>query len=250
MSKGYIEVAEKKILIVGKQSYSSALDALGEISTDIDDFKDNASDYSLVMFTGGEDVHPSMYNDISPRNLCNSNLARDRKEMVIFHHALTHNIKMTGICRGCQFINVMSGGRLMHHIDHHEGGNHLMQTSRVEKPVLVNSYHHQMVIPPKYAYIIGWSKSRLSKEYIGRNDKKVEWPGPEIEAIWIPNTKCCGVQYHPEWMTKESSGYLFYWQMLYELLTDSEEVFTRKYSRGAINGEEQATLYSYNSSNS
>jgi GMP synthase-like glutamine amidotransferase len=207
-----------KILVVNDYgSYGRAIEGLGDIVTRKSVFFNNPQEFCLVMFTGGEDVDPSFYNETSPEGFCGSNKRRDIEEKEVFDFALEHGIRMTGICRGAQFINVMSGGRMMHHIKGH-GGYHGLASNRTEKIIEVTSTHHQMIIPPVGGIITAWSEDKRSDIYIGDKDEPVDYIGPEVEGVLIPSTKCCGVQYHPEYMPKDSDGYKFYYRMMYDFL--------------------------------
>jgi len=218
-----------KILIVNGMSYGRAVDGLGKISTE-EDFLENPKQFKLVLFTGGEDVSPSLYNDKSPKSYCGSNIYRDEHEMMIFEIALKNNIPMTGICRGSQFLNVMSGGRMLHHITNHGlMGKHTMSVNTTHKPIEVTSTHHQMSIVGDEGYIIGWSTEKRSVVYIGRMDEEEDYKGKETEAIYYPNTKVFAVQYHPEYMDKESEGYKWFYNGVKDLLELSEEEFKNKY---------------------
>ena len=97
-----------KCLVVHGFSYRDAL--IGNLfdtwTEDWPKFLDKPKDFGLVLFTGGEDVHPSLYNDTSPKRYCATNLSRDKIEQDIFKVALDNSIPMTGICRGSQFLNV------------------------------------------------------------------------------------------------------------------------------------------------
>jgi gamma-glutamyl-gamma-aminobutyrate hydrolase PuuD len=227
-----------KILVVSQMdNYGVALEGLGELTDDVLHFMDRPEEYKLVMFTGGEDVSPELYGETSPLGMCFTNRLRDKREAAIFAVALKHGIKMTGICRGTQFINVMSGGRMMHDIKGHGTGHntHRMETSKGEV-IDVNSFHHQMIIPPEDGYVIGWAKDRLSDRYIGDKDQPVEWNGPETEIVLIPRTLCCGVQWHPEWMLKNEDGYIYYNNLVERFMKKDIASFTAEYVKTAMVG--------------
>lgn len=198
-----------KFVLVLCESYSVALKNVKlKPTTDVGFFMDNPTLFDLVMFTGGEDVSPELYGDTSPKMLCGYNLDRDKREARIYQVALKYGIKMTGICRGIQFLNVMNGGKMMHHITNHAGTIHSMTTVWGET-VLVNSTHHQMCIPGPGGVVVGWSEP-ISSVYIGEGDEKVDYHGKEVEAIVYPGTNCAGVQYHPEMLLCESEGFKWY----------------------------------------
>jgi len=227
-------ISNKAVLVVGGSIYAKAIKGLfDEVTNNTTKFFQAPHRFSMVLFTGGEDVSPHLYGDESPDNLCHCSKERDKKETALFTHAVKNKIKMTGICRGAQFINVMSGGTLLHHMDGHEIKNHRFMSSRLafDKPINVNSLHHQMIIPPNDGYIIGWCPEKLSgNSYMGYHDKEVNWPGPEVEAMLIPRTLCCGVQYHPEMMEEDTTGYKFYRNLIRDMLTMETAEFTMTYT--------------------
>ena len=79
----------------------------------------NISDADIIMFTGGEDISPSLYNDkihgtthFSPR--------RDAFEVEMFNLAPKKALLIGG-CRGAQLLTALSGGRLIQHCINHSG---------------------------------------------------------------------------------------------------------------------------------
>jgi carbamoylphosphate synthase small subunit len=163
----------------------------------------------FVLFTGGEDVHPSFYGE-GVLNCTNSNIERDRREAVIYNECVERGIPMVGICRGGQFLNVMNNGKMWQNVDNH-CGNHgmievLPKTSK-KKPrtMLVTSTHHQMMIPDKTGQIIAVgiqgdgktiAKSWLSfgKEIACDDPKKMT----DVEVVYYSKTRSLCFQPHPE----------------------------------------------------
>jgi gamma-glutamyl-gamma-aminobutyrate hydrolase PuuD len=221
-----------KILVVNGDSYGKAVKGLGDLTNNIIEFFKNPDQFKLVLFTGGSDVSPEYYNDTSPDNLCHCNSSRDREEWTVGLHAIEHGIRIAGICRGFQFVNVLAGGRLMHHIDHHAGGMHLMDTC-FDETITVNSLHHQMVIPSRHSIVTGWSQTKLSiNGYMGRNDMPEKYTDKEVEAAVFPSIKGFGVQYHPEMMQKKTKGYEFFHGMVSYALSSTWEDFVWLHLRG------------------
>jgi gamma-glutamyl-gamma-aminobutyrate hydrolase PuuD len=219
-----------KILVVNGNYYANAIEGLGEFVFDIDEFFEKPEDFKLVMFTGGEDVSPSLYGHTSPNHVCGYNTARDAEEIPIFEKALKFGIPMTGICRGSQLLNVLSGGVMMHHITNHSlGGTHTMSVTNSTDIIEVTSTHHQMSVPSNQGFILGWSTAKRSTVYIGDKDEEVTYDGQEVEAIYYPHTKVFAVQYHPEYMNENSTGYKWYKQGVEDLLTLTEDEFKSKY---------------------
>jgi len=174
-------------------------------------------------------VNPHLYDDTSPQEMCSYSAGRDIYERAIFNVARKNDILMTGICRGSQFLNVMSGGRMMHHINRHAGRDHIMETATGDE-LVVNSYHHQMSIPPETARIVGWASPRKSDVYFGKDDELEKYDRKEVEAVIFPNTKAFGVQYHPEMMDDRTNGYKYFWHMVYDALNMQFDAFVDVYT--------------------
>lgn len=222
-----------KILILNpdNRAYPPLLRDFGEVTTNHAAFKLNPRDFKLIQFTGGEDVTPELYGDTSPDNFCSMpNKKRDEQEAEIFNIAMKFNIPMVGICRGIQFLNVMCGGKLIHHLDGHASSQHTVDTSSaVYSSFITNSLHHQMCIPPVDGSILAWTFSNKSSQYIGDRDEELDWQGPEIEAIFIPWNKVFGVQWHPEFMIESSRARLYYKILLSDFLKLKMCEFRKKY---------------------
>lgn len=195
-------MTDKRILILNDRkdvghAYAPFADDLGETDHSSISFTMNPNRYSLVVFTGGSDVSPSLYKDTSPKGACSCDIERDREEEKIFKLAHANNIAMFGICRGLQFLNVMLGGKLLHDLLNHGYGEHLVATSDSEN-FPTNSYHHQSCIPPIKSEILAWSMEKLSDRYIGDKDEIFNYQGPEVESLYFPRSRAAGVQWHPE----------------------------------------------------
>lgn len=216
-----------KILVPFSIGYGRAVEGLGELTNKIEDFMRRPHNFKLVLFTGGADVSPQMYGE-NESELCGCNAIRDAIETEIYTVAMMNGIKMAGICRGAQLLNVLTGGRMMHHINNHEGGFHYVTTS-IGETIVTNSMHHQMIVPGPDGHVVAWSKYRLSDCYIGKDDKKEKWEPVETEAIVVPSISACGVQWHPECMKKDSDGYKFFYSMVTDLLSTNANAFANKY---------------------
>lgn len=223
-----------KILIVNDQrdcgvSYGPFFTSFGDVVSKFEDFRRSPYKYRAVVFTGGSDVSPSLYRDDSPKGICRTNPKRDREEAEIFRIVAAAKVPMIGICRGMQFINVMTGGKLIHDVTGHSHGNHLVSARDCRAPFSVNSFHHQMCIPNQSTIILAWSTERLSKNYIGYNDEKFDYSGPEVEAIYCPTDRCLGVQWHPEAMPEDSKGRSWVRWLISDFLKCSEIGFENLY---------------------
>lgn len=156
-------------------------------------------DCDIVCFTGGADVHPSLYGEaILPRTY--SDFERDKRELAIYHRAFEAGIPMVGICRGAQFLNVMNGGKLWQDVNNHAVyGTHPAQDYMYNKAVAVTSTHHQMMIPNEKTAL---TLAVASLSTVKHNDKgriNIENNvNDDVEAVWYEDTKCLCFQPHPE----------------------------------------------------
>ena len=78
--------------------------------------KGSASGCDGIIFSGGEDIHPSHYGNpdyVAAYHLTDFNPERDRFELDLADEILDSGIPVLGICRGMQLINVHFGGTLV-----------------------------------------------------------------------------------------------------------------------------------------
>ena len=207
----------KKILVLNGRSYAAAVEGLGEIECDHEEFFKKPSDFGLILFTGGEDITPEWYGDKSPLRMCYNNIQRDKMELYVLSLARKHNVRCIGICRGVQFLNVLSDGKMYHDVNNHAGKHHNVITSSGEV-IRVNSLHHQMIIPAKDSYVIAWADERMSTRYYGEDDRLVDGPGKEPEAALFPEMESAGVQWHPELLPVLSRGRGWFYGLAEDLL--------------------------------
>lgn len=150
----------------------------------------------LIVFTGGEDVTPSLYGAQPHRTTFNS-VYRDQQEASIFEQALLYNIPMVGICRGGQFLNVMSGGSMYQDVGGHTTSHEITDLITGET-VLVSSTHHQMMKPSSMAVLVASSTLGNYREWWDGQVFAREQSEQDYEVVFYPNTKCLCFQPHPE----------------------------------------------------
>ena len=116
------------------------------------------------LFTGGQDVSPSLYGTEDATGTIVSSPERDKEETLLLQKALEADKPVLGICRGLQFINVFLGGTLWQDLPsqhpsgivHRQGKPYGVPTHQVSisgelqsllgKDILdVNTLHHQAV---------------------------------------------------------------------------------------------------------
>lgn len=156
-----------------------------------------------VLFTGGEDVDPTLFGQAAHPALGRVTPARDGWEIALARAARARGVPVLGVCRGIQVLNVAFGGTLVQDIPSlHPGAlAHAQLEPRAERthPVRieagsqlaavlgtqlhVNSMHHQAVaeLAPGFAATATASDATI---------EGMEWTADD----WW----CIAVQWHPE----------------------------------------------------
>ena len=220
----------KYCLVVNGRSYYCPFDHLGlELTSDTSLLVSDPDSVGLVVFTGGEDVSPHLYGH---KNVASYNSKdRDASEVAVFYNAYLNQIPMAGICRGAQFLCVMAGGHLVQDISNHGNNHYLRYVDRdgVEKtsPEKVTSTHHQMQYPwpigeDKFE-VLAWSSSAISNYYLYDGVRipttvALKELTMEPDVIFYKNINALVMQYHPEWMPRNSWGFKYAQNMVTEKL--------------------------------
>ena len=165
-----LSVSEKEEAKGKDSAYFQALVASGakpeevEIVSAADARRVRARDFDGILFSGGEDVDPALYDQKTKHESVHIDRARDTFEFALLDAAMNRRLPILGICRGIQMINVKFGGTLIQDIpsdmelDHRQQGNRadLTHTVTVTEPesalagvvagsCRVNSLHHQAI---------------------------------------------------------------------------------------------------------
>ena len=166
---------------------------------------DNLADADIVLFTGGEDVDPSLYGK-QRHHTTYSNIQRDLQEKEIFDQVKPNQLCL-GICRGSQFLCVMNKGILVQNVNNHATfGTHQIY-NRIGDVYEITSTHHQMQYPfllPEANYAVLYHAGNRADYYEGDG---VNYPpcDPEIVLYKTPGLpKCLAIQGHPEMMRHEA----------------------------------------------
>jgi len=160
-----------------------------------------------VVFWGGTDIHPDLYNhSVSRRSQAGQVPSmRDVFEWNAMKYCKMMGIPMIGVCRGAQMLCCAAGGYLVQHMTGHTSGNHAMITS---EGVVMNttSAHHQLMYPFNVNHeVLAQSTRQLSHTYLDGTDSEMDMEGkPEIEVCWFPDIKGLAIQGHPEWSRNDS----------------------------------------------
>jgi hypothetical protein len=159
------------------------------------------SDYDLVCFTGGSDVNPLYYGE-KPHPSTHFLPLRDAYEKDAYL-TIPAQLPKVGICRGGQFLNVMSGGKLWQDVDGH-CRTHELTDSRTNEKILVTSTHHQMMRPTGSAKIIATANESTYKESALGYD---EVGTPDYEILWYEELRTLCFQPHPEYELQSCLDY-------------------------------------------
>lgn len=157
------------------------------------------------LFTGGQDVSPSLYGTVDATGTIVSSPERDKEETLLLQKALEADKPILGICRGLQFINAFLGGALWQDLPsqhpsaivHRQGKPYGVPTHQVsisgelqsllDKDILeVNTLHHQAV-----------------KDLGSGLTPMAVAPDGLVEAVQMPDKRFVwAVQWHPEYLFK------------------------------------------------
>lgn len=178
---------------------------------------DITSKPDLLCFTGGEDVNPALYGE-NPIKETHFNIHRDEVDKKWYDRY--SDVPKVGICRGGQFLNVMSGGAMWQHVSNHGMSHDIINLLPIRKDwsqgdlILATSTHHQMMIagPGGDVIAIAMNKSQtegLASLYL--SGTKRDWPEYDTEVVFYTDTKSLCFQPHPEYYhgSKEQETYFF-----------------------------------------
>ncbi len=170
------------------------------------------SEADLVCFTGGADVSPELYGDAAHQCTCSAP-SRDVFEKEVFIMAQRLGLQCVGICRGAQFLNCMSGGRMYQHVEGHTSDHGItdLQTGEV---VYVSSTHHQMMMPSKNGYLVASSAIGGRREWFDGQVARSDVSDRDIEVVYYTHTNSLCFQPHPEFLSPEYEGMRLYFGRL------------------------------------
>lgn len=182
-------------------------------------------DTELLVFTGGADVSPFLYGE-RPLGCTSFDINRDTQDIYFWKNVPT-NLPKIGICRGAQFGNVMSGGKLWQDVNNHAGNTHIVRDLFSKnkqgqyKTYWVSSTHHQQAILSDQAFLLAaanLSDRRTGYRFYEKNSS--DWK--DVEAFYYPNTNFLGVQFHPEF-SKPAECSTYFWELADTWLTTKKE---------------------------
>lgn len=157
----------------------------------------------LICFTGGEDVTPSMYGAYQ-HSLTYNNPIRDAVEKNIFNRYI--DVPKVGICRGAQFLNVMSGGKMYQHVEGHTQDHYVFDVETTTE-ILCSSTHHQMMQAGRGAELVAYDARDKSfkREWFYNAEYRECVENAGIEVLFYRNTSSLCFQPHPEFVISYES---------------------------------------------
>lgn len=197
----------KKVFILNSNSeYNNLFKSLGfSLTTSL-------KEASLVCFTGGADVSPQLYG-AHEHALTHTHPARDVQEKLVFDNARELGIPMVGICRGAQFLNVMSGGAMYQHVTKHTRPHDIVDKFTGEC-VLVSSTHHQMMKPSEDGTLVAFSSLGGEREWYEGQVFHRDISAEDNEVVFYAKSKCLCFQPHPEFDEPEYASMREYFRSL------------------------------------
>lgn len=145
-------------------------------------------DDDVLILGGGNDVNPKLYNS-SPHYLTQMpNDRRDKRNYEQIGDALFSKKPIIGVCRGLQILNVYFGGTLHQHVEDTLTRPMIDVFYKTGHRFLARASHHQACkVVGGDGIIIGTS----SNPFV-------------FQAIYWPKENVLGVQWHPEYSSKDS----------------------------------------------
>jgi gamma-glutamyl-gamma-aminobutyrate hydrolase PuuD len=191
-------MSKNVIIIGGGPDYRKLFTALGFAITN------NVEEAQLAVFTGGADVTPSLYGDEQHWTTGNDP-RRDKYEMELAKQFKEAGVPMVGICRGGQFLNVFSGGRMYQNVERHCQSHSITDVLSGET-IYVSSTHHQMIMPSPEALVVATAALGGAREWFDGAVAKKDVSKEDIEVVFYEKTKALCFQPHPEFDRPEYEG--------------------------------------------
>lgn len=193
------------------------------VPKNLQDFVDQSDKIDLVIFGGGSDIHPDLYNHKNVASHVSATPSfRDVVEVASFKVCIQKKIPVLGICRGAQLACAMAGGFLVQHVVNHAGMNHNILDVITGKKHSITSAHHQMMVPGKVKHtLIAKMEEPISKIYMFDNaTSKVSHIDMEPEIVYFPTVNCLAVQGHPEFMACDHETVVYVRQLVNKYLLE------------------------------
>lgn len=154
-----------------------------------------------LILWGGNDIHPSIYEE-DPHKLAGPyDVGRDVSEIQAVTEAIAAGTPIIGVCRGAQLLCAINGGTLWQHSLGHTNNSHALYGPNGIICDQAAADHHQIMRPIGKYEVLAWGEGP-TYVYSASGATHVLASNPEV--VWWPDTKCLGIQPHPEWESKNS----------------------------------------------
>ena len=186
----------------------------------------------LLVFPGGLDVDPNIYGEPAGQRT-SFDKKSDKNWIGYYKDAIGKGKKVLGICKGSQFVCVMSGGKIIQHVENHA----IFDTHAIkieDKIFEVTSTHHQMMdlspLSDKNYELLAYTPEKLSTTYLdGYDDEMATPPDKEVEAVFFNGNGTLSIQFHPEFMHPEDPIHKVIGKWLEKVFSYKTEVLIDKY---------------------
>lgn len=184
----------KVYIVAGSPAYIRMFEAEGwEVVLD-------PSEADLLQFCGGADVSPSLYDHVQ-HQATGIDYARDKVEGDFFYK-WEGKKPMVGICRGGQFLNVMSGGTMFQHVNNHAIIGTHPATGKDGEEIEVSSTHHQLMRPSLRGEVLLTANRQTTSRIYWNVEKDCfsedTHPIADVECVFYEHTNSLCFQPHPE----------------------------------------------------
>jgi putative glutamine amidotransferase len=153
-----------------------------------------------IVFSGGSDVHPELYDADPHPETTDVREERDRAELALLSAALERDMPVLAVCRGSQVLNVARGGDLVQHLPEvvgHERHKH--------KPGEFSDHEVRLDVAARVGGLLGERAPVKSHHHqgfgrIGEGLQEAGWADDgTVEALEDPSKRfVVGVLWHPE----------------------------------------------------
>lgn len=180
-------------------------DPFGSLFEEVRDVvKDGLDGIDALILWGGEDIHPSLYNQKPGRYtfVDPQPSRRDILEWNALKWCLAKDVPTIGICRGAQMGCAFAGGKLIQHVDKHTSGHAIMTADGHVNQI--NSVHHQMMYPFDVAHeMLAWAHPVKNETYLDGDNNQIQGMcnKKEPEIVFFPKIRMLAIQGHPEYGT-------------------------------------------------
>ncbi len=187
---------------------ASGLPVIFPLTDDKDDIDSLVNKCDGILFTGGQDVQPHLYNEKTINNSVICCPMRDSMELKVLSYAMEQEKPILGICRGLQFINVALGGTLYQDLP----AEHPSLTRHLQTPPYSDSIHEVTLCKDEpLSFLIKKEKIKVNslhhqaiKELAPTLKSMAISEDGLIESVYLPDYSFLwAVQWHPEFSYKE-----------------------------------------------